>query len=65
MTQQQRRRFVFTYEPDAQIQCTTCKKRSRMVPELNGEITSDVVTHYKRTHKCGPVTDPWDLEPVS
>jgi hypothetical protein len=60
-----RRRFVFTYEPDGQIQCTVCKKRSRMVPELDGEITREVVDHYMRTHKCGPVTDPWGLQPVS
>jgi hypothetical protein len=34
---QRRRRFVFTYEPDAKIQCTKCKKRSRMVPELGAD----------------------------
>jgi hypothetical protein len=56
--------FLVTYGPAAQITCVLCWKTTRIVPDPEGEITAEVLSHYKRTHVCGADSGPWDVDDV-
>jgi hypothetical protein len=54
--------FLVTYGPAAQITCVVCWKATRIVPDLMGQVTSEVLAHYKRAHVCGNRSGPWDVD---
>lgn len=56
--------FLVVYGQGAKIECVTCRNETRIVPNLKGEVTPEVVAHYRRTHECGPRMDGWDLSAV-
>jgi hypothetical protein len=57
-----RRQFLVSYGSDPEIICCSCRKRTRMVPALHGEVTDQDKARYRRIHACGPLGGPWDLE---
>lgn len=53
--------FLVTYGPAPQITCVVCWKTTRIVPDPDGAVSVDVLSHYKRTHVCGTDAGPWDV----
>ena len=57
------KRFLRTDGPRARMYCRDLPQSTHMVPAPNGEVTAVEITYYKRTHTCGPPSDPWDVAP--
>jgi hypothetical protein len=54
--------FLVAYGPRPTITHTACRRETAMTSDpATGDVGSDEIAHYKRTHKCGPADGLWDI----